>query len=235
MGHSITRKYRDSDFCNVCRKPDCMEHEVRPRGAKPKFDLNVMPLVVPPQPGQFSTLLVDIPWKFNESTSIHAPGGKYPCMSLKDVHELPIGALAADRAHLWMWTPHTFLLNAQCRRLMRWWGFEPVQVVPWIKTTLDGYKVRGKPGQYMLCRAEYLVLGVRGPDPRPEERSQIINVIVDARVEHSRKPEQQYEIVETVSPGPFIELFARRTRDNWVSLGNEIDGRDIRTALRDYI
>ena len=166
-------------------------------------------------PGGFATILVDPPWPL-QSGEKH-----YRTMSLARITALPVGALAARDAHLWLWTTNALLPKAY--EVAAAWGFTVRSPLTWVKFRL------GLGGRYQLRNAtEQLLFCTRGRAPLGS-RSQPtwFNAPVQ---EHSRKPAEQFAIIERVSPGPYLELFARRRPESnqpWAVWGDQVDS-DIR-------
>ena len=166
-------------------------------------------------PGGFATILVDPPWPL-QSGEKH-----YRTMSLARIKALPVGRLAARDAHLWLWTTNALLPTAY--EVAEAWGFTVRSPLTWVKFRL------GLGGRYQLRNAtEQLLFCTRGKAPLGS-RSQPtwFNAPV---TEHSRKPAEQFAIIERVSPGPYLELFARRRPESnqlWAVWGDQVDS-DIR-------
>ena len=166
-------------------------------------------------PGGFATILVDPPWPL-QSGEKH-----YRTMSLARIMALPVGSLAARDAHLWLWTTNALLPTAY--EVAEAWGFTVCSPLTWVKFRL------GLGGRYQLRNAtEQLLFCTRGKAPLGS-RSQPtwFNAPV---TEHSRKPAEQFAIIERVSPGPYLELFARRRPESnqpWAVWGDEV-ASDIR-------
>lgn len=166
-------------------------------------------------PGGFATIVVDPPWPA-QSGEKH-----YRTMSLARIKALPVGALAARDAHLWLWTTNALLPRAY--EVAEAWGFTVRSPLTWVKFRL------GLGGRYQLRNAtEQLLFCTRGKAPLGS-RSQPtwFNAPVQ---EHSRKPAEQFAIIERVSPGPYLELFARRRPESnqpWAVWGDQV-ASDIR-------
>ena len=166
-------------------------------------------------PSGFATILVDPPWPA-QSGEKH-----YRTMSLARITALPVGRLAARDAHLWLWTTNALLRTAY--EVAEAWGFTVRSPLTWVKFRL------GLGGRYQLRNAtEQLLFCTRGRAPLGS-RSQPtwFNAPV---TEHSRKPAEQFAIIERVSPGPYLELFARRRPESnqpWAVWGDQVDS-DIR-------
>ncbi len=173
---------------------------------------------------RFATILADPPWQFENRTGKMAPEHKrlarYPTMKLDEICDLPVEAIAADRAHLYLWVPNALLPDGL--KVMQHWGFKYKSNIIWYKIRKDGGPDRRGVGFYFRNVTEILLFGVRGKDIRTlaPARSQE-NIISSRKREHSRKPDEQYELIEKCSWGPRLELFARGPRDNWTVWGNQ--------------
>lgn len=175
---------------------------------------------------KFSTILADPPWQFKNRTGKMAPEHKrlsrYPTMSLKEIRELPVEAVVKDTAHLYLWVPNALL--AEGLQVLEHWGFTYKTNLIWYKIRKDGGPDRRGVGFYFRNVTEMVLFGVRGKNARTLQpgRSQE-NIISSRKREHSRKPDEQYNIIESCSWGPFLELFARGPRKGWVSWGNQAE------------
>lgn len=175
---------------------------------------------------RFGTVLADPPWRFQNSTGKVAPGHKrlnrYDTMSLEEIAKLPVSSICADTAHLYLWCPNAILPDGL--HVMQQWGFTYKGNIVWHKLRKDGQSDGRGVGFYFRNVTEILLFGVRGKNARTlaPARSQV-NYIGTRKREHSRKPDEQYPIIEKCSPGPFIELFSRGVRPNWTTWGNQAD------------
>ena len=175
---------------------------------------------------KFSTILADPPWQFTNRTGKMAPEHKrlarYPTMTLQQIKALPVEAVARDTAHLYLWVPNALL--AEGLQVMDNWGFTYKTNLIWYKVRKDGGPDRRGVGFYFRNVTEVILFGVRGKDARTLQpgRSQE-NIITSRKREHSRKPDEQYEIIESCSWGPFLELFARGAREGWATWGNQAE------------
>lgn len=175
-------------------------------------------------PEGFTTILADPPWQYGDSLPGPKRGARkhYGVMPTYQIAHLPMKP--AENAHLYLWTTNSFIREALY--VMGKWGFEYKTMITWVKTTNEpelvghGPKVRIGMGRYLRNVTEQCLFGVRGK-LRPLNRS-TPNVIFAPRGEHSAKPAQMYSLIESLSPGPYLELFARQTRLNWTSWGNEV-------------
>lgn len=175
---------------------------------------------------KFATVLADPPWQFQNRTGKMAPEHKrlqrYPTMSLQEIKDLPVEAIVADTAHLYLWVPNALL--AEGMQVMEHWGFTYKTNLIWYKVRKDGGPDRRGVGFYFRNVTEIILFGVRGKNARTLRpgRSQE-NIISSRKREHSRKPDEQYELIEACSSGPRIELFARGPRKGWFVWGNQAE------------
>lgn len=173
---------------------------------------------------KFATILADPPWQFQNRTGKMAPEHKrlsrYPTMKLQEIKELPVEAIADERAHLYLWVPNALL--AEGMQVMEHWGFKYKTNLIWYKIRKDGGPDRRGVGFYFRNVTEIILFGVRGKNIRTLQpgRSQE-NIISSRKREHSRKPDEQYDIIESCSWGPYLELFARGKRKGWSTWGNQ--------------
>jgi N6-adenosine-specific RNA methylase IME4 len=174
----------------------------------------------------FRTILADPPWRFTNRTGKVAPEhrrlSRYATMTLDEICTLPVASAAASTAHLYLWTPNALLPEAL--KVMEAWGFQYKANVVWHKVRKDGGSDGRGVGFYFRNVTELILFGVRGKNARTLQagRSQV-NMIQTRKREHSRKPDEQYEIIEACSPGPYLELFARGERPGWKVWGNQAD------------
>jgi len=173
---------------------------------------------------KFQTILADPPWQFQNRTGKMAPEHKrlsrYPTLSLEEICDMPVEALAGEPAHLYLWVPNALLPEGL--KVMEHWGFSYKSNLVWYKVRKDGGPDRRGVGFYFRNVTEVLLFGVRGKNARtlPRGRSQE-NILVTQKREHSRKPDEQYDLIERCSFGNRLELFARGPRDGWTVWGNQ--------------
>lgn len=175
---------------------------------------------------RFRTILADPPWRFQNSTGKVAPEHKrlnrYGTMALGEIQALPIAEIAQETCHLYLWAPNALLPEGLA--VMRAWGFTYKSNVVWHKIRKDGGSDGRGVGFYFRNVTELLLFGVRGKNARtlaPGRRQ--VNMIQTRKREHSRKPDEQYAIIEACSPGPYIELFGRGVRAGWTAWGRQAD------------
>jgi len=176
--------------------------------------------------GAFGTMLVDPPWRFTNATGKVAPEHKrlrrYSTMDLDEICALPVAELAAPTAHLYLWCPNALLREGLA--VMEAWGFTYKTNIVWHKVRKDGGSDGRGVGFYFRNVSELCLFGVRGKNARtlaPGRRQ--VNLLATRKREHSRKPNELYDVIEARSPGPYLELFARGRRPGWHAWGDEVD------------
>jgi N6-adenosine-specific RNA methylase IME4 len=175
---------------------------------------------------RFRTIMADPPWRFQNSTGKVAPEHKrlsrYGTMTFADIQSLPVENVAAEISHLYLWVPNALLPEGLA--VMRAWGFTYKSNVVWHKIRKDGGSDGRGVGFYFRNVTELVLFGVRGKHARtlaPGRRQ--VNMIQTRKREHSRKPDEQYDVIESCSPGPYLELFGRGVRKGWATWGNQAD------------
>lgn len=173
---------------------------------------------------KYRTILADPPWRFTNRTGKMAPEhrrlARYETMTLPEISALPVSDLAADRSHLYLWVPNALL--AEGLRVMEDWGFAYKTNLVWFKTRKDGGPDGRGVGFYFRNVTELVLFGVRGSSRTLHPGRRQVNLLATRKREHSRKPDELYDIVEQCSRGPYLELFARHHREGWEQWGNEI-------------
>lgn len=175
---------------------------------------------------KFSTILADPPWQFQNRTGKVAPEHKrlarYPTLGIEEIKEIPVADVIRDRAHLYLWVPNA--LMPWGFEVMEAWGFQYKSVIVWYKIRKDGGPDRRGVGFYFRNVTENILFGIRGKNARTLDagRSQP-NIITARKREHSRKPDEQYDIIESCSWGPYLEMFARGSRTGWSTWGNQAE------------
>ena len=167
----------------------------------------------------FRCIVADPPWKQPMTGKRTRPKGgpapelPYPTMTLDEIKALPVGGMAEPDAHLWLWTTNAFLEDGFA--VLRAWGFRYLAPIHWIKPSGIG--------NWFVHRTQTLLFGYRERCRFPLRRyaPNIIETGDPAR--HSEKPEAAFALIEAVSPGPRLELFARRARPGWTVWGNEVE------------
>lgn len=174
----------------------------------------------------FGTILADPPWQFINRTGKMAPEHKrlnrYPTMDLAAIKAMPVADHAALTSHLYLWVPNALLPEGL--EVMSAWGFSYKANIIWHKVRKDGGPDGRGVGFYFRNTTEIILFGVRGKNVRtlaPGRRQ--VNIIRTQKREHSRKPDELYDIAEQCSNGPYLELFARGGRPGWTSWGNQAE------------
>lgn len=171
----------------------------------------------------YGTIVADPPWSYTQA-GVGPADAHYTTMSNASIAALPVSDLAAENAHLYLWatTPRLFASDQDDGvgpiEILRAWGFRYVTMLTWVKTGRVGM------GFYFRGQTEHILFGVRGSAPIASD-VRATNVIHSPRVTnkrgmHSRKPGAFGDLVEQVSPGPYLELFARSPRLGWDSWGH---------------
>jgi N6-adenosine-specific RNA methylase IME4 len=173
---------------------------------------------------KFHTVLADPPWRFINRTGKVAPEhrrlNRYETMTAAEIGDLPVSEVTATPAHLYLWVPNALLPEGL--QVMKSWGFDYKSNIIWHKIRKDGGSDGRGVGFYFRNVTEILLFGTRGKNARtlaPGRRQ--VNMIETRKREHSRKPDEQYDVIESCSRGPYLELFARGTRPGWTYWGNQ--------------
>lgn len=191
----------------------------QPNPLRPEFEPAPLPRVV----GGFSTVLADPPWRFANRTGKVAPEhrrlDRYSTMSLEAIKGLAVKGVVAKNAHLYLWVPNALLPEGL--DVMSAWGFRYVSNIIWAKRRKDGGPDGRGVGFYFRNVTEVLLFGVKGSMRTLSPGRSQVNMIETRKREHSRKPDEQYDLIESCSPGPYLELFARHPRSHWTLWGDE--------------
>lgn len=169
---------------------------------------------------RYKAVLVDPPWDAREiyrdsRAEKISIGESYPVMKLDDIAALPVPALSDDGCHLWLWTTNSTLPHAIW--LLQTWGFQYMNIITWLKPSACGLR--------WINVTQHMLMGYKGGCYMKEK--QFSTIIMAKPLRHSEKPAQSYELIERVSSGPYLEIFARKTRPGWDVWGNEVQGVDI--------
>jgi N6-adenosine-specific RNA methylase IME4 len=175
---------------------------------------------------KFKTILADPPWRFQNKTGKVAPEhrrlSRYTTMTLAEICSLPVPALSAPTSHLYLWCPNALLPDGLA--VMAAWEFTYKANIVWHKVRKDGGPDGRGVGFYFRNVTELILFGTRGKNARtlaPGRRQ--VNYLATRKREHSRKPDEQYEIIESCSPGPYLELFSRGVRRGWMTWGDQAE------------
>lgn len=174
---------------------------------------------------RYSTIVIDPPWPYEDRINAknRGAGNHYGLMSMEELSALalPLASVRAANSHLYLWTTNSFLEQAFV--LMRAWGWTHKTVRTWVKPQIGM-------GRYYRNNTEHVVFGVRGTLPALVH--DLPTAFTAPRGRHSAKPDIFYEQTTKLSPGLYLDVFAREARAGWTTLGNELDGLSIDAALR---
>ena len=227
------------EFCGLCDKYRCKTAEQAEDCHHAPVEGKSPVVVSGPLEGlrrrHYGAILADPPWSFltrSDKGKDRSPEQHYDCMSLDQIKALPVSELAAKDCVLFMWTIDTHLPMAL--DVIRAWGFEhKTRAFEWVKLQEkiadypleDRDVLADKPffkgmGFWTRANPESCLLATTGSPKR--QSAKVRRLIVPARREHSRKPDEVYEAIEALVNGPYCELFARTERPGWDQMGNEI-------------
>lgn len=160
---------------------------------------------------KYRTILADPPWNLQQKGARGAEH-HYDLMTLDQIAAMPVADLAEENAHLWLWVTNATL--RQGYDIAEAWGFTVRSPLTWVKFRLGL-------GNYLRNSTEHLLFATRGKAPVGfNSQPTWINAPVQ---DHSHKPEEQYALIERISAGPYLELFARRRQQGWHAWGNQVD------------
>ena len=166
--------------------------------------------------GKYACIVIDPPWPVGFIDREERPnqiGFPYPPMSIEEIQAFPIPEIADDNCHLYLWVVHSFLHMAL--HLVEHWGFEYRFLMTWVKN------VGFTPYKSAMRTTEHILFCTKGSLPILDV-GQPIHFHADVR-QHSRKPDEFYEMVRRRSPSPRIDVFSREARDGFAQFGNEIE------------
>ncbi len=184
---------------------------------------------------QYGTILADPAWPYHSPRAVVGNAGRgkdgaakiiqadvlahYNVMSIEDIKLLPIKKFAASNAHLYLWTTNSFIVEAH--EVAETWGFKPKTILTWVKIKHGCIEPSMKTGYWYRSATEHIIFAVRGKQRLLGAASPTAYLLPRIK-RHSAKPDFFYNLIEKQSPGPYLELFARKIRDGWDSWGNEI-------------
>ncbi|MEL6717561.1 MAG: MT-A70 family methyltransferase [Bacteroidota bacterium] len=172
----------------------------------------------------YKTILADPPWRFKAQQGKLSPEYskcfRYPTLPLKEIIEIPVDLVADENSHLYLWIPSSMLQDGL--DVMKAWGFTYKTSITWEKITKAGEPDKSGYGHYFRNCTETILFGVKGSMNTYHASHSFPNVIRAKKREHSRKPDEQYQLIEACSPAPYLELFSRNTRQGWGKFGNEV-------------
>ena len=185
---------------------------------------------------QFGTILADPPWRFMNRTGKMAPEHKrlsrYSTMTLDEILALSVSDVSLPQSHLYLWVPNALVLEGL--EVMKRWGFTYKTNLVWFKVRKDGGPDGRGVGFYFRNVTELILFGTRGSIRTLDPGRRQVNLISSRKREHSRKPDELYDIIESCSPGPYLELFARHRREGWTQWGQQLEA-DVNGTPKDDI
>ena len=194
---------------------------------------------------KFGAILADVPWhwkNWGRDVGKRSAASYYSVMSVEDIANVPVGDVAADDCVLFFWVAWPMLFGkdgSPVHYITKSWGFEyKTLAFDWVKITKN-WKQHFGMGYWSRANSEICLLFFRGHPKRmnagvhsliwEEYEPQVLAAKIG---DHSEKPEAQYDKIESLVGGPYLELFGRKKRKGWTVLGNEIDGQDIQNSVR---
>jgi N6-adenosine-specific RNA methylase IME4 len=151
-------------------------------------------------------------------------------LSRRQIKSLPVSSIVAAQSHLYLWVPNAMILEGL--EVMKRWGFTYKTNIVWHKIRKDGGPDGRGVGFYFRNVTELVLFGTRGSLRTAAPGRKQVNFVATRKREHSRKPDEIYPIIEACSYGPFLEMFARHSRPEWTSWGNEVDNSLVSRADR---
>lgn len=193
----------------VCSYPDCQAEPPTTEELLGESD------AATPSGLRYRTIVADPPWPYRWSGDASKRGGvKYPTMGVMEIADLPISEMAEVAAHLFLWITPEFNWRGEGVRIAQHWGFDTVGEIIWAKPQFGM-------GSFPRSQHEIVLVGRRGG--LPFSVRDVGSIQQWPRAAHSVKPDAFYDMVERASPGPYLELFARRKRLGWNTWGNDVD------------
>jgi N6-adenosine-specific RNA methylase IME4 len=177
----------------------------------------------------YGTILADPPWRFLNRTGKVAPEHKrlnrYETLSLNEIMEIPVKNVTAEKSHLYLWVPNALLPEGL--EVLKAWGFSYKSNIIWHKVRKDGGPDGRGVGFYFRNTTELILFGVKGSIRTLNPGRSQVNIIRSQKQEHSRKPDELYDIIENCSVGPYLEIFARGKRNGWDAFGDQAEDYQI--------
>ena len=174
---------------------------------------------------KYKVIYADPPWyfkSFSKKGEARSATRHYNCMSVDDICNIDVNRVADDNSVLLMWVTDPYLLDAF--KVMESWGFNYKTVgFTWVKTNKSKGYFTGM-GYWTRSNPEMCLLGTKGKPKRLD--MSVKQLVVSQRREHSRKPDEVYDRIEKMLEGPYLEMFARNTRQGWDNFGNEVNKFD---------
>jgi N6-adenosine-specific RNA methylase IME4 len=171
----------------------------------------------------FKGIILDPPWEFEvwEPETGNGKGPEYPVMTMEEICDLPIPAIADKDCILYLWSVNPAIDIAL--EVIKAYGFTFKTKFPWIKTTTLNHHLSYGTGYWVRGVSEDVIIATRGDISAP--RLDGFLGLIGPNVEHSRKPQDVHSLAESTTPGPYLEVFSRYQREGWVCFGNENRGK----------
>lgn len=167
---------------------------------------------------KYRTILADPPWNQKMSGKYHTRSHRnkslnYDTMTLEEIKKLPVSDFAEEGCHLWLWATNQFL--RQAFEVMESWGFKYLSLITWVKPSGCG--------NWFVSRTQHLLFGYKDKCQFNKARYKPTVLHTNIPKKHSEKPEEFYELIESISDDKKLELFAREKKEGWDVWGNEVD------------
>lgn len=186
---------------------------------------------------KYRVIAADPGWAYRDSLRMadtkRSAGDLYTTMSVDKIVQLGTAGTVAGHestqdAFLFLWVTNPFLLDGSGVRVCRGWGFDPQQLITWVKGRIETKGRRAGQliphigmGHVTRGTTEHLIVGTRGAATKHLLDRGVPNFFLAPRTKHSSKPAEAYALIERIAPGPYVELFAREARPGWDRWGNQ--------------
>lgn len=160
------------------------------------------------------TIIADPPWPLDDPSTIHSRRRiHYARMSIAEICAIPVHLVCHPDAHLWLWTTNPHFEKAF--DVIKAWGFTYKTLATWKKTKIGT-------GWWLRSQTEHIICAARSTNLRHNPGN--FTTYIDAAYRgHSRKPDKVYDMIEALSPGPYLEIFAHpeaEPREGWYRLSH---------------
>jgi N6-adenosine-specific RNA methylase IME4 len=202
-----------------------VKRELKEKAREARREENRKKIAAVPEPekaaavaqAKYATIVIDPPWDWGDEGDQDQLGRArpdYSTMSIEQLERLDVGGLADDDCHIYLWITNRSLPKGF--RLLEAWGFRYITAITWVKPHFGM-------GNYFRGQTEHVLFGVRGSQPLKRKDVGTVFEAERGPAGHSSKPPSFLELVESCSPGPFLEMFSRSSRPGWVSWGENTD------------
>ena len=209
----------EATITQVKREIKEQQREARREENRAKVADVVAPAQIVEASARFATIVIDPPWDWGDEGDQDQLGRArpdYATMSLSQLLDLPVGEMADEDCHIYLWITNRSLPKGF--QLLERWGFRYITALTWVKPHFGM-------GNYFRGQTEHVLFGVKGSQAL--KRKDVGTVFHAARgpAGHSSKPAEFYDLVETCSPGPYLEMFSRSQRSDWTAWGENANAR----------